>query len=440
MKKFICCPPTSIPDDISDGKEYFSLYSSIKPKRVGVGHIAIDLKRQIRKAGFTPTTLAWDFTSIALSVAAADMSCKRLLSADGWTRQIELDIYLCEPLIWFSQKSLLEDTFRFLTGDFWKLNFFPNGEPPPKPRAKDIKTYDANCVSLVSGGMDSLIGAIDLTNNGEKPLFVSKIVHSDRQFQSEIARKLGAQDRHFQWSYPKPKGFAYGSEGSTRGRSLIFFAYAVLAASSLYKNIHAPINIFVPENGFISLNLALNPGRLGTLSTKTTHPVYLNGLQEIFDAVGINAKLKSPYDYQFKTKGELLEGCMDQKILKELVPESTSCGRYGVYKRTHCGRCIPCLVRRAAFLKAKRTDVTAISKITKVRYKFSDLSISGLEKGPNDIGAAATAYLRYKEQGINKFIGGGLAFSPANIRLKYEGVIKRGLDEIGALLIKHGVV
>lgn len=440
MKKFICCPQACIPDKLSDGKVYFSLYSSIKPRRKGIGHIAISLKREIRKAGFVPTVLVWDFTTIALSVAAADMSCKRTRSADGWTRQIELYIYLCEPLIWFAQKSLLEETFRFLTGDFWKLNFFPNGETPPKPRKKDIKTYDASCISLISGGMDSLIGAIDLTIKGEKPLFVSKVVHSDAKFQSKIASRMGAQDRHIQWSYPKPKGFACDSEGSTRGRSLIFFAYAVLASSALYANIQKPVDIYVPENGFISLNVPLNPGRMGTLSTKTTHPVYLNGLQKIFDSVGINAKLKFPYEYQFKTKGELIEGCMDHKLLEELIPESTSCGRYGVHKRTHCGRCIPCLVRRAAFFRAKLTDTTALSKVTNKQYIFNDLSNSSLEKSSNDIRAAAAAYLRYREQGINRFIGGSLAFAPANERVKYEGVVKRGLDEIGLLLIKHGVI
>ncbi len=440
MKKIICCPESLVPETIKSGDQYFSLYSSITPKREGIGHIAINLKREIRKAGFTPSVRAWDFTSIALSVAAADMSCKRSQSADGWTRQIELDICLCEPLVWFGQKKLLESTLRFLTGDFWTLNFFPNGEAPPQPRKSKVKTYDANCVSLVSGGVDSLVGAIDLTRKGEAPLFVSKTVLGDKSFQSEIAMKLGAQDRHLQWSYPKPKGFPKDSEASTRGRSVIFFAYAVLAASTLESNLDGPVDIYVPENGFISLNVPLNPGRMGTLSTKTTHPVYLNGLQKIWDAVNINAKLRFPHEYQFKTKGELLEGCLDKTLLAELIPHSTSCGRFGTYKRTHCGRCVPCMVRRAAFIKAGLPDTTDIASTTGKQYVFDDLSVSGLQKGANDIGALATAYLRYRKYGINRYIGGSLAFSPKDERSKYEGVVKRGLDEVGQLLINHGVI
>ena len=98
MRKFICCPHEFIPDDIEAGVEYFSLYSPIKPEREGVGYIAIQLKKEIRKAGFKPSIVAWDFTTIALSVAAADGAYLRANSADGWTRQIDMDIFLHEPL------------------------------------------------------------------------------------------------------------------------------------------------------------------------------------------------------------------------------------------------------------------------------------------------------------------------------------------------------
>ncbi len=438
MKKFICCPKNFIPDTVKEGEKYFSLYSSINPRRENVGHIAINLKREIRKAGFSPSVLAWDFTTIALSVAAADMSVKRSQSSDGWTRQIELDIYLCEPLVWFSQKKSLEATFHFLTGDFWKLNFYPNGESPPQPQARQKRTYNADSVSLLSGGMDSLIGAIDLTCLGKKPLFVSKIATGDKDIQREIALKLNAKDRHFQWSYARRTPCE--SESSTRGRSIIFFAYAVLAASAIEDNIDGHVDIYVPENGFISLNTPLNPGRAGTLSTKTTHPVYMSGLQAIWDAVNLKARLCFPNEYQFKTKGELLEGCLDQTILAKLIPHSTSCGRYGTYKRTHCGRCVPCMVRRAAFLKAGQPDITAIASITGKQYICEDLSISGLHSGANDIGAVAIAYLKYKKYGIRHFTGGSLSFAAVGQRAKYEDVVKRGLDELGQLLLGHGVI
>lgn len=438
MNKFICCPQELIPDEIENGVEYFSLYSSVKPRQEGVGHIALQLQRDVRKAGVIPSVQSWDFTTIALSVAAADDACPRSRSADGWTRQIEMIIYLHEPSIWQAQRKNIESTLRFLTGDFWKFTFVSGGIAPPKPSRKQVKTYEADCVSLLSGGVDSLVGAIDLTAEGKHPLFVSKIVTGDKDIQKKIAKKLGATDRYFQWSFNSRS--SNESESSTRGRSIIFFAFAALAASALKSNIRGTVPIYVPENGFISLNVALNPSRMGSLSTKTTHPVYIDGLQKLWDAVGIDAQLIFPHDYQFKTKGELLEGCLDRQTLKDLISDSTSCGKYGRHKKTHCGRCIPCLVRRASFLKSGLTDTTSISTAYQRQYVFMNLATALSEKSSIDIRAAAGAYLRYKEQGINRFIGGSLSFAAPSERSKYEGVVARGLEEIGQLLIQHGVI
>src|SRR5690606_14706649 len=100
-------------------------------------------------------------------------------------------------------------------------------------------------------------------------------------------------------------------------RSIVFFAFALLASSVVPRAKGSSVEIFVPENGFISLNVPLNPGRFGSFSTKTTHPVFLRGLQAVWDAVGIPATLKMPY--QFFTKGELLENCADQQVLQKLI-------------------------------------------------------------------------------------------------------------------------
>jgi len=214
MKKIICCPKADIPNNIAPDVEYFSLYSSIKPKRDNVSYFARQLKADIRKAGLLVTHQAWDFATIALSVAAADSACSRLDSADGWTRQIELDIYLQDPLLWHSQISTLERTFRFLTGDFWKLRFIPGGLPPPRPNGNQIRSYDSDCVSLLSGGVDSLVGAIDLSCMGKNPLFISKIVPGDKDIQHQIAARLNASERHLQWSFTSPSPNEHEPSGS----------------------------------------------------------------------------------------------------------------------------------------------------------------------------------------------------------------------------------
>lgn len=424
MKKVVCCPTSLLPTRLDRQVEYLSLYSHAPAGRPSVGSIAPTLPTLIQRAGLMPPVQTWDFTTIALSVAAADQVVLRKDSPDGWTRMIELSICLNEPAVWEAQRELLESCLQHLTGDFWTLRFLDGGLEPL--RAKQGRLNDADCVCLLSGGADSLVGGIDLITAGRKPLFVSRIVRGDAETQRSYARELGAQDRHYQWSFTV--NHTGESEPSTRGRSIVFFAFAALAASAIQPEENQRVEIIVPENGFVSLNISLTPGRSGSLSTKTTHPLYMNGIQSLWNACGINAQLSFPYRY--KTKGEVFAECSDQAILKALVNESKSCGKIQRHNLTHCGECFPCLVRRAAFLAAGIPD----------RTKKGYLSKKLRDSTSRDLLAVASAFLRYKQKGLPYFVGGALAFASNQERVLYERVVARGMDELGQLLKKHGVL
>lgn len=418
--KVICAPVNKLPTILDSNTKYFSLYSN--SGRPNISFISNDWLRELKRANIAPSNLVWDFVTIALSVAASDLSCEREKSEDGWTRQIELKVYLCNPESWRTQYELLEKAFRFLTGDIWKFEFVNNGVQAPNSIIP--LEIDADCVSLLSGGMDSLIGAIDLITDGLKPCFVSQEAKGDVEKQIAFTSQLAPFQQHFQWK--NPISLSGRNESSTRGRSIIFLGYALLAANTLSKWRTSTVDIYVPENGFISLNIALNSGRLGSLSTKTTHPVFLGLIQDIWNNLGINANIVTPY--QFKTKGEMLQECKNQDLVQSLVCSTTSCGKYLTHGRTHCGRCVPCMVRRAAFLKAGMEDSTI--------YKYRDLSNNGFSKtqGPNDVNAVASAYVKYQNKGIERIIGGSLSFSATDTRHKYVGVVERGLTELGKLL------
>ena len=422
MKKVICCPKESLPPRLDREALYLTMFSS--SGRNGIGHIALELPTAIRRAKLAPSVQAWDFAVIASAVAAADKAILRSHSPDGWTRMIDLHVSLSAPAAWNARRSELENMLRFLTGDFWSLRFQSGGIKPPK--AKKPEKQNADCVCLLSGGIDSLVGSIDLTAGGKKPLFVSQVVRGDKDTQAKFASALGGSDRHYQWSFAV--GHPSVSEKSTRARSIIFFAFAALAASALRSNEKRPVEIVVPENGFISLNVPLGPGRLGSLSTKTTHPVYMNDIQAIWDAVGIQARLVFPY--RDRTKGELLQECADRRKLASLVGSSTSCGKFQRHNLTHCGECIPCLVRRAAFLEAQLPDTTAKGYLRE-RLSHSE---------SKDVAAAAAAFLRCQDEGIRRFSGSSLLFAAHSERERYEGVVARGMDEIGKLLSSHGVI
>src|SRR6266481_1136836 len=104
------------------------------------------------------------------------------------------------------------------------------------------------------------------------------------------------------------------------------------------------------------LNPPLTGARIGSLSTRTAHPEFLNRMQGILETAGLRVRIENPY--QLKTKGEMLIECRDQDLLKEEAPRSTSCGRFQRFAYRHCGRCVPCQVRRAAFLAWNEPDTT----------------------------------------------------------------------------------
>jgi len=142
-----------------------------------------------------------------------------------------------------------------------------------------------------------------------------------------------------------------GSENSTRGRSFLFFALGVFAGTGLDK----AFILRVPENGLIALNVPLDPLRLGSNSTRTTHPYYMARWNELLAELGINGCIENPY--WDKTKGEMALSCGNQALLTRLAPDSLSCssptkGRWQGLGIEHCGYCLPCLIRRAALDRA----------------------------------------------------------------------------------------
>jgi hypothetical protein len=140
-----------------------------------------------------------------------------------------------------------------------------------------------DCVVLLSGGLDSLIGTINLVADERRPFAVSNIVRGDGVNQATFAAAIGGGLRHIALNHNATP--PWKKEPSERARSLIFIAFGVLAATAL-KAYHdggeVPLNIC--ENGFIAINPPLTGGRLGSLSTRTAHPEFLNRIKEILGA------------------------------------------------------------------------------------------------------------------------------------------------------------
>lgn len=379
----------------------------------------------VRRHGLTPHRLAWDFASIALASIVADFAELRAAkSPDGWTRELELVVPVSDPDRWNGLAPTLVDAMKFLTTDRWSFTFVPGTVPYRRPSRRQRIYPDADCVALLSGGMDSLIGGIDLVRSGIAPYFVTQTVNADGPTQDRFARDLGSP-----WQVTLNHcAFVDGKrEPSQRARSLMFIAHGVLVATALEAYTSgSTVDLFVNENGYISINPPLTPMRVGSLSTRTAHPRFLGLVQDLLDGAGIAVQLSNPY--KFKTKGEMLVECADQDLLKVLAPLSTSCGRFG-RDGSHCGRCLPCQVRRAAFLRWGQPDKTSL-------YRYNDLGKADEDhSGFDDVRSVAYALAVVDTQGLDNWLGSTLASVPIDERDDTKQMLERGVDELRTL---HG--
>lgn len=296
------------------------------------------------------------FSSI---IYAIDRSVSRdKYSIDGWSRILDVNIKIPSSTLFKNSKGSLEVLLSYLTGDYWTLSF-EETKGPNLIKFSDSSYFDEiSQVNLFSGGLDSLIGAIDfMSNNPDKLLFLSSHYDSDMGGPLKDQRKiLSAFKSKYLGRYltlPKYSAVKVNSEVSAettcRSRSLLFIGIALQTAA--YKN----VSIDIPENGSVSLNYPLSVSRRSSCSTRTTHPFILYNLQKILEKWGIMVKIHNPYE--FATKGEMVKNCANQEFLLSIIDKSNSCGKrarhqffYDNKTATHCGHCMPCMYRKASLV------------------------------------------------------------------------------------------
>ena len=395
----------------------------------GYSSVGARIPEVIRRKKLVPSARAWDLLAIALAVVGTDLRVSRRNSPDGWTRNFDLEVAVSDPEFWTSQSELIARQLRFLTTDIWNIAFL-QGVLPAKPAAQPHWPNEDSVV-LLSGGLDSLIGSIDLVYGlGRRPYAVSQITRGDKQTQQTFASAVGNGLAHLQLNHDAT--YIGLNELSQRARSIIFLAYGVLVATALsrYRS-GEEIALYVPENGFISLNPPLTGSRLGSLSTRTTHPYFLRLFQQMLLAAGIRVRLQNPY--QLVTKGEMLGGCRDQELLRQNAPLSTSCGRFLRHGYRHCGRCVPCLIRRAAFRASDIVDTTY--------YVYADLGRDDeAHSRYDDVRSAAMAVVTAEAEGVSGWARSVLSTALLDDVKSYTGLVGRGILELKSLLRAQKVI
>lgn len=303
-----------------------------------------------------------DFVRLAALVYLVDRTTPR--TERGFERELSLIVPVADPSAWNAKADALAGLLRLLSSDAWSLTF----SPARPPRRRDVApVHSSDLVLLFSGGADSLSGALVAHGEGRRPLLVS---HWDFSITGGVQNRLVGQLERSWGDRPATtrvrlgrratqlgSGLKFRTEGSSRSRSLLFLALGLAIASV------NDADLWMAENGFASLNVPLTGERRAALSTRTTHPGFLQDLGDVLRDLGLRVELSNPFDQL--SKGEVYQAVIDAIGAGEasrLLSASHSCAKPdrgpGFPAETHCGACFGCLVRRAAFLAADLPDMT----------------------------------------------------------------------------------
>lgn len=434
MTVLICRPDQSDLPQPAEGLVPVLMYGTAD--RNQHSYIGNGVEAALRNFAVAASPLAFDFLTIALAVTAADTFVSRENAPDRWCRQLSLDIALYDPQSWTRVIPKLQAALGFLTGDNWLISLTDGGKAPPEPRRRSsahniVLDPSTDCVSLFSGGLDSTIGILDLAAGGRHPLLVSHAYNRDGRLQSTLLSQLNLDMPRLAVNLSPAKLSGTASDITMRGRSFNFLALAVVAASILGTATNrAGIQIVIPENGFIALNTPLTSRRIGSLSTRTTHPNFLSIMQDVLHDVGETVQLHNPYE--FKTKGEMLRECLLPAEIATVAAETMSCSNWK-RKGQACGRCVPCLIRRASFAAARMPDLSD--------YQTPVLQWSTVPEKLDDL-LAVTLAIHRMEAGSDRLRASRSGPLPHDLatRQQYDAVIQRGLREMAEYLRPLGLL
>jgi 7-cyano-7-deazaguanine synthase in queuosine biosynthesis len=310
-----------------------------------------------------------DLVRIAVAVYAADRSTYRSGGGSDWNqRDIQLEVPVSDPSRWAAVASDLESVISFLTGDRWKLTF--DGEEAPSENVAEKASPPPQRVVLLSGGADSAAGALvsraELASDGAHVLVshfsATSLAPIQRAVAETIEQLLPGPTRHvalrLSRNLKRLDGTNYPTESTSRSRSLLFLALG-LAIASIDQ-----VPLWIPENGFASLNPPLGPERRGSVSTRTTHPAFLSGLADVLRVVGAHSMIENPFANS--TKGEMFTRVADlvgPARASSFLSATYSCAHtgqraFGISPTESCGVCFGCVVRRAAFAASGVLDAT----------------------------------------------------------------------------------
>jgi hypothetical protein len=288
---------------------------------------------------------AADLLRIASYVYAVDQDISRGgevdVHGDAWKRDLTLLIPVSDPSFW-NQEALCErlrEVLNFASGDYWKFHFSeisPEHVQLPFEMDSSSTLGNPDSVHMFSGGLDSLCAAVEAGEvMGKRPLLVG---HSPAfNVKSRQHRLAQALRERFKggWQYPYIAAPVHrvGSDASNysqRTRAFLFAVLGAVIADRLGLN-----EVYLPDNGVVSLNLPINDQLFLARASRSTHPKFIRLFNEFSSLVLSNApKVLNPL--WARTRTETID-VLKNTDAAELIEETNSCshGRYLTNMQPH---------------------------------------------------------------------------------------------------------
>ena len=301
-----------------------------------------------------------DLLDIAAVVFAADGTFKRgdatrPQMGKDWRRTLDFTIPVRVPQFWSTPHVVhaLVDAVSFMTEDSVDFHFVQREPTLPAQSFFSFDsrsaTFEAEEVVLFSGGLDSYAGALEaLSTTSSKIILLThrssqKAIPHQVKLGKYLAEKFEGRVLHIH--VPAHRVGEAASESTQRSRAFLFAALGQVVAQAFAAK---RLNFY--ENGIISHNLPLSRQIVGSMASRTTHPLTLTKLNRLMDLV-VPKTISIENRYQWLTKAEVV-GRIQTFNGADQLALTISCtnNRDRNKLQTHCGNCSQCLDRRFAIL------------------------------------------------------------------------------------------
>lgn len=158
------------------------------------------------------------------------------------------------------------------------------------------------------------------------------------------------------WHKPPQNGRM--KEETQRSRSFLFSALSAVVATLVDVK-----EIYLCDNGVVSINLPQSSQNYGTQLSRSTHPKFLTLMERLVQVVTGSADLRIINSHLFRTRTEVFElirNCGCSRLLQESVSCAHTEGRTRL--QPHCGVCSQCIDRRFASIAAGMEEFDMVER------------------------------------------------------------------------------